>query len=29
MGTVGQGYRLFKPCKNLPHGHCGAGAQAV
>ena len=23
--TMGQGYRLFKRCQNLPSGHCGAG----
>ena len=24
-GTMGQGYRLFKRCQNLPPGHFGAG----
>ena len=27
LGTVGQGSRLFKRCRNLPPGHCGAGVQ--
>ena len=26
---MGQGYWLFRPCWNLPTGHCGAGVQAV
>ena len=28
-GTVLQECRLFKPCLNLPTGHCTAGVQAV
>ena len=29
IGTVLQGYRLFKQCRNLPVGHCVAGVQTV
>ena len=28
-GTVLQGYRLFKGCRNLPAGPCVAGVQAA
>ena len=29
QGTVLQGSRLFKQCRSLPAGHCGAGEHAV